>query len=107
MTADPRGYHGYLRIATGLTVRACTSYLTQTVATAFNTPFRIIHGNHDRVTSHHYSVKFYEAAGSQDKEVGIYEGYEHVMTKVGVDQKDDEQRQRTLKDMETWLLKRA
>lgn len=52
-------------------------------------------------------MKFYEAAGSQDKEVGIYEGYEHVMTKVGVDQKDDEQRQRTLKDMGTWLLKRA
>ena len=61
----------------------------------------------DRVTSHHHSVEFYEAAGSKDKELKIYEGYEHVMLKVGIDQEDDEKRQRALLDLETWLLKRA
>ncbi|KAF8512706.1 Alpha/Beta hydrolase protein [Gautieria morchelliformis] len=105
--ADPRGYHGKLRIATGLMLYGCVSYLTPTVATSFTTPFRIVHGNHDRATSHLHSVKFFEAAGSQDKALEIYEGYEHVMTKVGLDQKDDEKRQRVLKDMETWLLQRT
>ena len=83
------------------------TYLTPEVAASFTTPFRIIHGNHDRVTSHLHSVKFLEAAGSRDKELEIYEGYEHVMMKVGVDEKDDEQRQRVLKDMETWFLQRV
>jgi acylglycerol lipase len=84
----------------------CISYFTPKVAASFTTPFRIIHGDHDRATSHRHSIKFFEAAGSQDKELEIYEGYEHVMTKVGVDEKDDEKRQRVLKDMGTWLLKR-
>lgn len=83
----------------------CMMYLTPIVAASFTTPFRIIHGNHDRVTSHHHSIKFHEAAGSQSKELEIYEGCEHVMLKVGIDKTDDEQRQRVLKDMETWFLK--
>ena len=106
-TADPRGYHGNIRIATGLTMLLFMTYLTPEVAASFTTPFRIIHGNHDRVTSHQHSVKFHEAAGSQEKELEVYEGYEHVMLKVGVDEKDDEQRQRALMDMEAWLLKRV
>ncbi|KAF8578752.1 alpha/beta-hydrolase [Ramaria rubella] len=105
--ADPRGYHGNLRISSGLALLACMSYLTPTVISSFTTPFRIVHGSNDRATSYHHSVKFYEAASSQDKQLEIYDGYEHVMLKVGVDQKDDEQRQRVLKDLETWLLQRV
>lgn len=43
---------------------------------------RIIHGNHDRATSHLATEKFWERIPNKDKEIGIYEGYEHVMMKV-------------------------
>lgn len=43
---------------------------------------RIIHGDKDRVTSHLTTMKFFERISSKDKELQIYEGYEHIMNKV-------------------------
>ncbi|KAF8514364.1 lysophospholipase [Hysterangium stoloniferum] len=106
--ADPRGYHGKLRITTGLSLLNCMLYLTPEKGASFRTPFRIVHGNHDRVTSYQHSVKFFEAAGSEDKDLIIYEGWEHVLLKVvGGGGNDDEMRMKVLTDMEDWLDKRA
>jgi hypothetical protein len=43
---------------------------------------RIIHGDHDRVTSHLTTIQFFDRISSKDKELEIYHGYEHVMNKV-------------------------
>ena len=42
----------------------------------------MIHGDKDRATSHLATKEFFERIASTDKELKIYEGYEHVMTKV-------------------------
>lgn len=42
-----------------------------------------------------------------DAKCVIYEGYEHCMLKVGIDEADDEKRQRVLKDMKAWLEERV
>jgi alpha-beta hydrolase superfamily lysophospholipase len=83
-------------------------YLTPEKAASCTIPFRIVHGNRDRVTSYKQSVTFFGAAGSQDKELIIYEGWEHVLLKVvgGGGDKDD-MRVRVLADLEDWLDKRA
>ncbi|KDQ13990.1 hypothetical protein BOTBODRAFT_33102 [Botryobasidium botryosum FD-172 SS1] len=104
--ADPLGYHGHLRVATGLALlEGFTTVGHQ--AHLWTHPLRIIHGSHDRSTSHTHSVDWFERAGGCDKQCEIYEGYEHVMLKVGVDEADDEERQRVLRDMELWLGERA
>lgn len=76
------------------------------IAPSFTTPLRIVHGSHDRATDHQRSVEFAEKVASKDKSYEVYEGYEHVMLKVGVDQKDDEKRERVLADMAKWLGER-
>ena len=45
---------------------------------------RMIHGDKDRATSHLATMAFYERINSPEKEIQIYEGYEHVMTKVSL-----------------------
>jgi len=81
----------------------------------FITPFRIVHGTNDRVTSYKLSEAFVSACKTDEKIVGkprdqelvLFEDYEHIMLKVGVDGEDDEKRQKVLKDMEAWLETRA
>jgi acylglycerol lipase len=88
----------------------------------------MIHGDKDRATSHLATQEFFDRISSTDKELEIYEGYEHVMTKVrligrknrradvdprwfvgqvGIDEADDEKRQAVLKDWVGWMCKRA
>jgi acylglycerol lipase len=38
---------------------------------------RIIHGSGDRVTSHLGTLKLFDRLPNEDKEIEIYEGYEH------------------------------
>lgn len=38
---------------------------------------RIVHGSADRVTSHLATLKLYDRLPNPDKEIEIYEGYEH------------------------------
>ena len=49
---------------------------------SIRTAIRMIHGDKDRATSHLATKAFYERISSPEKEIKIYEGYEHVMTKV-------------------------
>lgn len=111
---DPRCYHGNLRIATGLSLlRGLGSLLPS--AARLNVPLRIVHGSNDRATDHSRSVEFVKAvkdAGraydhTPDASCEVYQGYEHVMLKVGVDAADDEKRQCVLKDMESWFAARV
>lgn len=79
----------------------------------FRTPYRIVHGTSDRVTAYQRSVSFVAACKvdpdrlKDDQELVLFEGYEHVMLKVGVDERDDEMRMRVLKDLEQWVLERS
>jgi acylglycerol lipase len=94
-------YHGKLRASTGLSLlhgftelqkkaemiklrrldfrnKKSRSILIRSIRTAI----RMIHGDKDRATSHLATKAFYERISSPEKEIKIYEGYEHVMTKV-------------------------
>ena len=83
-------------------------------APSLSVPFRIVHGSHDRTTDHKRSVEFVQAIVTAakayehvpDAQCKIYEGYEHVMLKVGIDEADDAKRQVILADMEVWLSER-
>ncbi|KAL7424075.1 hypothetical protein Q5752_001660 [Cryptotrichosporon argae] len=104
--ADPLCYHGYLRIGTGLSLLEGMNELDRR-AEEINVPIRIVHGDADRATSHLGTIKLFHRLPAEDKELEIYEGYEHVMVKVGVDAADDEKRQRVLADWREWLIKRC
>jgi len=111
---DSRCYHGDLRIATGLSLLRGFSSLLPSAA-RFNVPLRIVHGSKDRATDHSRSVEFVKAVVDAGRAYGhepdatcqIYQNYEHVMLKVGIDTADDEKRQRVLKDLERWLVTRV
>ncbi|GAA5889764.1 hypothetical protein JCM5296_002335 [Sporobolomyces johnsonii] len=99
---DPQTYHGRLRVGTGLgilqgliDVNAKMSHL--------KVPFLLCHGTGDRVTSYHGSEKLYKEASSTDKELKLYEGYEHILLRKGRDAADDARRQNVLGDMLDWL----
>lgn len=78
-------------------------------------PLRIVHGSNDRATDHARSVEFVKAVVDAGRAYGcdpdasceVYQGYEHVMMKVGIDAADDEKRQRVLRDLESWLAARV
>ena len=46
-------------------------------AIALMTAIRLIHGTSDRATSPHATLKLYERLPNEDKEIELYEGYEH------------------------------
>jgi acylglycerol lipase len=111
---DPRCYHGNLRISTGLSLlRGFTSLLPS--AARLNVPLRVVHGSNDRATDHSRSIEFVKAVQDAGRAYGhdpdasceIYQGYEHVMLKVGSDAADDEKRQRVLRDSESWFAARV
>lgn len=72
-----------------------------------NLPFKVFHGTSDRVTNPKGSQRLFDGCSSKDKEIQLYEGCEHVLLRKGHDEKDDEKRQRVLKDMLEWLEKRS
>ncbi|UOH81455.1 tubulin alpha-1A chain [Cryptococcus neoformans] len=104
--ADPLCYHGMLRVGTGL---ACLEGMIelQDRAEEINVPIRLVHGNKDRATSHKGTLRLFDRLPNEDKEIEIYDGYEHVMLKLGVDAMDDEKRQRVLADWRSWLVQRC
>ncbi|WVQ89028.1 hypothetical protein IAS59_002775 [Cryptococcus gattii] len=104
--ADPLCYHGMLRVGTGL---ACLEGMIelQERAEEIDVPIRLVHGNKDRATSHKGTLRLFDRLPNEDKEIEIYDGYEHVMLKLGVDAVDDEKRQRVLADWRSWLVQRC
>lgn len=51
------------------------------------------------------SQRLFDQCSSKDKEIQLYEGYEHIMLAKGIDEADDAPRQRVLNDMLEWLNK--
>ncbi|KAG9004687.1 hypothetical protein FRB93_010177 [Tulasnella sp. JGI-2019a] len=102
---DPRTYHGGLRIATGFALLEGLQAI-QAQASQFDTPFRIIHGDADRVCSHLGSIAFVEQAASVDKGVKILPGREHILFKIGENEEEDGPRQEVFNDRDAWLLER-
>jgi acylglycerol lipase len=45
---------------------------------------RLVHGTSDRATSPHATLKLYERLPNEDKEIELYEGYEHGECDVDV-----------------------
>ncbi|WVF72190.1 hypothetical protein IAT40_007002 [Kwoniella sp. CBS 6097] len=99
-------YSGMLRIGTGLAALEGMLELERR-AEEINAPIRLVHGNKDRATSHLGTLRIFDRLPNEDKEIEIYDGYEHVMLKVGIDSADDEKRQRVLADWRSWLLQRC
>lgn len=81
-------YHGWLRVGTGLALLegmtelekraeeidvrelcAPDCFLTQAI--------RLIHGSQDRATSHLGTLRLFDRLPNEDREIEIYEGYEH------------------------------
>jgi acylglycerol lipase len=54
-----------------INVRECGLEINLTVA------IRLIHGSSDRATSHHGTLRLFDRLPNDDKEIEIYEGYEH------------------------------
>ncbi|KAM0788819.1 hypothetical protein ACM66B_002905 [Microbotryomycetes sp. NB124-2] len=104
---DPQTYHGKLRIGTGLAILKGLQDINNDQFKHLKIPFIIFHGTGDRVTSFHGSEKLYKEAASQDKELRLLEGYEHILLRQGKDEKDDERRQTVLNGMLEWLNKHA
>ncbi|BEJ04485.1 hypothetical protein CcaverHIS641_0203020 [Cutaneotrichosporon cavernicola] len=104
--ADPLCYHGLLRVGTGLSLLDGMTELNQN-AERINIPIRLIHGSSDRATSHAATERLFQRLPHDDKQFELYDGYEHIMLKVGIDDADDEKRQRVLRDWTHWLLERC
>lgn len=90
------------------------------------TAIRLVHGTSDRATSHLATLRLYERLPNDDKEIQLYEGYEHgesqklllflelmiVMLKAshqsdGTDTRLDEMNKTTKKDSECLLISEA
>ncbi|BGP31266.1 hypothetical protein JCM10296v2_003030 [Rhodotorula toruloides] len=99
---DPQTYGGKLRIATGLAILEGILDIDKKLP-HLRVPFLLCHGTGDRVTSYKGSQKLYEEAESKDKEIKLYDGYEHILLRKGRDEADDVRRQTVLNDMLDWL----
>lgn len=100
--ADPQTYSGKIRISTGLAILHGIADVNARLAEV-TLPFKVLHGTGDRVTSYKGSQRLYDMASSQDKEIKLYDGREHVLLRKGRDKEDDTKRQDVLKDMLEWL----
>lgn len=122
---DPQTYHGKLRVSTGLAILQALVHITPLLPN-LSLPFTIHHGmdstrhtqantsklltsslwiagTGDRVTNYTGSQKLLEQASSTDKQLKLYEGYEHILLRKGKDEEDDKRRQHVLGDVLEWL----
>lgn len=100
--ADPMTYHGKLRIATGLGCLKAIEKVNKLVG-ELKMPFTVHHGTGDRVTNCSGSERLVREAGSDDKQLKLYDGYEHILLRKGRDEADDVRRQTVLTDILDWL----
>jgi len=99
---DPQTYHGKLRVSTGLGILQALVHITPLMPN-LSVPFTIHHGTGDRVTNYTGSQKLLAEASSTDKQLKLYEGYEHILLRKGKDEEDDRRRQHVLGDVLDWL----
>ncbi|KAH9822528.1 Alpha/Beta hydrolase protein [Melampsora americana] len=100
--ADPQVCHTKVRVSTGLAILKALLFTDQYMG-VITLPFRVMHGDCDRVTSVNGSKKLFELAKSDDKDIIICERTEHIMLRIGRDEVDDQKRQLIIKDMLKWI----
>ncbi|GAA5870092.1 hypothetical protein JCM8547_001460 [Rhodosporidiobolus lusitaniae] len=102
--ADPQTYHGKLRIASGLAILKGLIDVNSRLS-SLTLPFLLCHGTGDRVTSPSGSQLLHSTASTaeEEKEIKLYEGYEHILLRKGRDERDDVRRMRVLGDVGEWL----
>lgn len=80
-------YHGWLRVGTGLSLLEGMVELEKRAEEinlrklprrlVAHLAIRLIHGSSDRATSHHGTLRLFDRLPNDDKEIEIYDGYEH------------------------------
>eukprot|EP00730_Choanoeca_flexa_P007493 TRINITY_DN12341_c2_g2_i3.p1 TRINITY_DN12341_c2_g2~~TRINITY_DN12341_c2_g2_i3.p1 ORF type:complete len:330 (+),score=64.13 TRINITY_DN12341_c2_g2_i3:82-1071(+) len=75
---DPLGYQSKPRLMTAYQLREAT-LAVQAIMPRFTTPFIVMHGDHDQVTSLETSKALHEQAKSPVKELKVYKGMWHAM----------------------------
>lgn len=75
---DPHRYAGSVRLATALQLKAATEDI-QAGQGSLSTPFLLVHGTADVVTSPRVSAALFAAAGAADKTLLLFEGGWHVL----------------------------
>ncbi|PSQ95302.1 MAG: alpha/beta hydrolase [Bacteroidetes bacterium SW_9_63_38] len=74
--ADPLNYHGRVLARTGAEMLRAGKE-TRARLHALRTPFLVVHGTADTLTSPRWSQELYERAGTSDKTLQFYEGLYH------------------------------
>lgn len=69
-------YHGLLRVGTGLSLLDGMIEVDKE-AEGIDVPIRLVHGNADRATDYHGTEKLFARLPNKDKQIKIYDGYEH------------------------------
>lgn len=92
--ADAQTYKGWIRISTGLAILAGLSEIWQ-LAPQINVPVSLHHGKNDRATHYEGTQMFYDKISSKEKQIRLWDGYEHIMMKKvkGQSKEDDDKRQ--------------
>jgi alpha-beta hydrolase superfamily lysophospholipase len=92
---DPLVYRGKVRARLGAEMLRAIRELPQQ-ARGISLPVLIMHGTADRLCDHEGSRMLYEAVGSEDKTLKLYDGFYHeILNEPG--------RGQVLADMEAWL----
>ncbi|KAK9762936.1 hypothetical protein K7432_010832 [Basidiobolus ranarum] len=98
---DPMGYHGNVRVASGLAIISGVEELREELEN-LSVPFLTQHGDHDRATSHKGSIELVEKTKKlpdSKKKLIMYTGCEHDMFR-------DAQGPEVIKDLLEWLVER-
>lgn len=93
--ANPLGYNGRLRLATGLAILQVTSFLQENMHLV-DLPLLICHGTDDMVTSTEVSKELYKLAKTPDKTLKLYDGMWHAIT-------DEPDSHLVFQDIATWI----
>jgi acylglycerol lipase len=99
--ADPHRYSGGMRLGTAFQLKGAMEHLSAH-AHELSTPFLLLHGTADRITSHHASERVFEACAAADKTLLLYEDAWHVLWCEATDS-----RRRMLADLTGWLAERC
>jgi alpha-beta hydrolase superfamily lysophospholipase len=108
LTADPElqawiardPLRGTATSARWFTASVAAQVEVQAAAPRFTDPLLLLAGSADRITDVTESRRFFDAAGSRDKKLVIYEGFRHELF-------NERERERPLAETVAWLSERA
>lgn len=99
--SDPHRYQGGMRLGTAMQLHGAMESLLP-LCGGLTTPFLLLHGTGDPITSHEASERVFLASPSTDKTLLHYEGACHILWTEPLDT-----RERIFRDVFGWVLPRA